>query len=122
MSWQVQLTVPWELGPAGTETVTVIRTDPANHEVMLKREGSGEGFFDGDKKQMKVKKDGKEFTVDVMPGTTHWVGYSVFREGLTVSDELLETRSLTISSKDFGTSTISERQFTLLNQAPPELL
>jgi hypothetical protein len=122
MSWQVQLTVPWELGPVGMETVTVIRTDPANHEVMLKREGSGEGFFDDDEKQMKVKKDGKEFTVDVTPGTTHWVGYSVFREGLTVSDELLETRSLTISSKDFGTSTISERQFTLLNQAPSELL
>jgi hypothetical protein len=122
MSWKVDLTEPWELGPVGTETVTVIRTDPANHEVMLRREGSGEGFFEGDKKQITVKKDGKEYTVDVTPGTTHWIGYTVFREGLTVSDEMLETRSLTISSKDFGTSTVNERQFTLLNQAPEELL
>jgi hypothetical protein len=122
MSWKVDLNVPWELGPAGTETVTVIRTDPANHEVMLKREGTGEGFFAGDSKQITVKTGGKEYTVDVDRGTAHWVGYTVFREGLTVSDELLETRQLTISSKDFGTSTINERQFTLLNQAPAELL
>jgi hypothetical protein len=122
MNWKVDLNVPWELGPAGAETITVIRADPANHEVMLKREGSGEGFFSADNKQITVKKNGKEYTVDVTPGTTHWVGYTVFREGLTVSDELLETRLLTISSKDFGTSTINERQFTLLNQAPAELL
>src|ERR1700683_566377 len=124
MSWKVQLSVPWELGPAGTETVTVMRVDPVNHEVMLKREGSGEGSFqdDYDPKQIAVKKDGKEYKVDVVPGTTHWVGFSVFQEGLTVSDELLEARSLTVSAKEFGTSTISERQFTLLNQAPSELL
>jgi len=122
MSWQVELPVPWELGPAGTETITVIRVDPANHEVMLKREGNGEGLMDGGTKQMKVKKDGKEYTVDITPGTAHWVGFTVFREGLTVSDETLETRALTVSSKDFGTSTINERQYTLLNQAPPDLL
>ena len=122
MTWKVEMTVPWELGPPGIETVTVIRVDPINHEVMLKREGSGEGFFAGDNKQITVKKGGKEYSVDVTPGTTHWVGYTVFREGLTVSDELLETRTLTVSSKDFGTSTINERQFTLLNQTPPDLL
>jgi hypothetical protein len=122
MSWKVEMTVPWELGPPGTQTVTVMRVDPVNHEVMLKREGSGEGFFAGDNKQITVKKSGKEYTVDVTPGTAHWVGYTVFREGLTVSDEMLETRALTVSSKDFGTSTINERQFTLLNQAPPDLL
>jgi hypothetical protein len=122
MSWKVELPVAWELGPAGSETITVIRVDPANHEVMLKREGSGEGLMDGGPNQMKVKKDGKEYTVDIAPGTAHWVGFTVFREGLTVSDETLETRALTVSSKDFGTSTINERQFTLLNQAPPDLL
>lgn len=121
-SWKVELPVPWELGPAGTETITVIRVDPANHEVMLKREGNGEGLADGEAKQMKVKKDGKEYTVDLTPGTTHWVGFTVFREGLTVSDEVLVTRISTISSKEFGTSTINERMFTLLNQAPPDLL
>ncbi len=122
MSWKVELPVPWELGPAGTETVTVIQIDPANHEVMLKREGNGEGLMDGETKQMKVKRDGKEYTVDLTPGTTHWVGFTVFREGLTVSDEVLVTRVSTVSSKEFGTSTINERAFTLLNQAPPDLL
>jgi hypothetical protein len=122
MSWKVELPTPWELGPAGTETVTVIRVDPVNHEVMLKREGAGEGLMDGGSNQMKVKKDGKEYAVDVTPATAHWVGYAVFREGVTVSDELLETRALTVSSKDFGTSTINERQFTLLNESPAELL
>jgi hypothetical protein len=122
MSWKVELPVPWEIGPTGTETVTVIRVDPANHEVMLKREGSGEGPWDGESKQMNVKRDGKEYTVDLTPGTTHWVGFTVFREGLTVSDETLATRTSTISSKEFGTSTINERAFTLLNQSPPDLL
>jgi hypothetical protein len=122
MTWKVELKVPWELGPPGTQTVTVMRVDPLNHEVMLKREGTGDGSFAGDPKQMTVKKAGKEYTVDVTPGTAHWIGYTVFREGLTVSDEMLVTRPLTVTSKDFGTSTINERQFTLLTQSPPDLL
>jgi hypothetical protein len=121
-SWKVELPVPWELGPPGTETVTVIQVDPINHQVMLRREGSGEGFFADEPKQMKVNKDGKEYIVDVTPGPTHWIGYTVFREGLTVSDEMMETRQLTISSKELERTTITERQFTLLNQAPANLI
>jgi len=41
------------------------------------------------------------------------------REG---SGELLETRLLTISSTDFGSAQITERQFTLRNEAPAELM
>ena len=122
VSWETRLEIPWELGPAGMQTVTVLRMDPANHEIALKREGSGEGFFRGDQKQMTVKKNGKEYTVDVTPGTAHWVGITVFSNGLTVSDEMLETRSLTVSSKDFGSAILTERQFTLLNQAAGDLL
>jgi len=122
VSWETRLETPWELGPAGMQTVTVLRMDAANHEITLKREGSGEGFFQGDQKQMTVKRNGKEYTVDVTPGTTHWVGITVFSNGLTVSDELLETRSLTMSSKDFGSASLTERQFTLLNQAAGDLL
>jgi len=122
VSWKVVMPVAWELGPAATQTVTVIRVDPANGTVTLKREGSGDGPFADDEKQMTVKKDGKVFTVDVVPGTAHWVGYTVFQRGVTMSDELLETRPLTVSSKEFGTATINERQFTLLNHSPAELL
>jgi hypothetical protein len=122
MTWKVELPVPWELGPPGTQLISVVQTDSANHEVMLKREGSGDGVFANDQKQIKVKKDGKEYTVDVTPGLAHWVGYTIFQNGITVSDELVVTRSLKISSKEFGSADISERQFTLLNLAPPDLL
>jgi hypothetical protein len=114
--------VAWELGPAATQTVTVVKVDPSNGAVTLKREGNGDGTFADDPKQIKVRRDGKEYTVDVAPGTAHWVGYTVFQHGVTMSDELLETRNMTLSSKDFGTATIEERQFTLLNQSPAELL
>ena len=121
-TWNLSLDAPWELGPPGRQTITVLSLDAKNHEVTLKREGSGTGWFDDDRHQMKVKCDGKEYEVDITPGETHWTGISVFREGITISDEIIETRKLTISSKEFGTATINERQFTILDQCPPELL
>jgi hypothetical protein len=122
MSWKVTLATPWELGPTGVQTVTVMSTDPENGVVTLKREGSGTGAFEDDPKEIKIKQHGKEYTVAVAPGATHWVGFTVFRRGLTVSDELLETRLLTISSAEFGSAQITERQFTLLNEAPAQLM
>jgi len=121
-TWNVQLSKEWELGPPGDQTVTVVAVDPGHRQVTLKREGSGSGWFKNDQHQMKITRGGKEYTVAITPGEAHWVGFSSFREGVTVSDELLETRTLTISSKEFGTATITERQFTILNQAPTELL
>jgi len=35
---------------------------------------------------------------------------------------LLETRSLTVSSDAFGQAVVSERQFTLLDQSPADLI
>jgi hypothetical protein len=122
MSWKVTLAMPWELGPAGIQTVTVMSTDPVNEVVTLKREGSGAGLFADDPKEIKIKQHGKEYTVAVAPGVAHWVGFTVFRRGLTVSDELLETRPLIISSAEFGRAEITERQFTLLNEAPAQLM
>jgi hypothetical protein len=121
MTWKAELPAPWELGPPGTQLISVVQTDSANHEVMPKREGSGDGAFANDQKRIKVKKDGKGHTVDVTPGSAHWVGYTIFQNGITVSDELAVTRSFKISSKEFGSADISERQFTLLNLAPPDL-
>lgn len=45
MSWQVPIAEPWELGPAGEQTVTVLSIDSAEHSVTLKREGSGDGWI-----------------------------------------------------------------------------
>jgi WD40-like Beta Propeller Repeat len=122
MSWQVNMPTAWELGPAAMQTVTVLRVDPTNAIVILKREGHGDGPIADDPKQIKVKRGGKEFTVDVVAGPAQWSGFGVFQRGITVSDELLQTRDLRVSSKEFGSATITERQYTLLNQAPADLL
>jgi hypothetical protein len=122
MSWTVSIAEPWELGPPGEQTVTVIETDPANHSVTLKREGSGEGFFAGDRKQIQVSKGGQNYLVDVNPGRSHWVGYTRFREGIVISDELLVERPVTLSSRDLvntlGNLPAQERQYILLNATP----
>jgi hypothetical protein len=117
-TWQVAIKDPWELGPPATQTITVVSTDPANHEITLKREGSGDGWYDSDSKQLKVKKDGKEYTVDVSPGTSHWLGYTTFHQGIVKNDELLVERDVTLSAADFPKLTGKERQYILLNAAP----
>jgi hypothetical protein len=118
MSWTVSIADPWELGPPGEQTVTVIETDPANHALTLKREGAGEGFFAGDHKQIQVSKGGQNYQVDVSPGRSHWVGYTRFREGIVISDELLVERPVILSSKDLVNLPAQERQYILLNATP----
>jgi hypothetical protein len=118
MSWNVAIAEPWELGPPGQQTVTVIEVDPAGHSVTLKREGSGDGYCADDKKQIQVSKDGKSYLVDVAPGRSHWVGYTRFREGVVISDELLVERPVTLTSKELGSLLARERQYILLNASP----
>ncbi|HEY6305854.1 MAG TPA: hypothetical protein VI488_05255 [Candidatus Angelobacter sp.] len=118
MSWNVAIAEPWELGPPGQQTVTVIDVDPAGHSVTLKREGSGDGYFADDKKQIQVSKDGKSYLVDVAPGRSHWVGYTRFREGVVISDELVVERPVTLTSKELGSLPALERQYILLNASP----
>ena len=117
-TWDITISEPWELGPAGTETVTVVSLDPGSHTVTLKREGSGGGYFDRDQKQIKLQKDGKTFTVDVDPGLSHWIGYTIFQQGIVVSDELLVERPVTLHSTETGMIPAKERQYILLNAMP----
>jgi hypothetical protein len=119
MSWTVSITEPWELGPPGEQIVTVVETDPANHSITLKREGAGEGFFAGDRKQIQVSKGGQNYQVDVSPGRSHWVGYTRFREGIVISDELLVERPVTLTSRELVNAVpAQERQYILLNATP----
>lgn len=119
ISWEVAIAEPWELGPGESkETVTVLAVDAANHSVTLQREGSGEGPFDNDDKQVHLTKDGKSYVADMNPGRSHWKGYTTFREGIVISDELLVERPVTFSSKDLGSLNGSERVFILLNARP----
>jgi hypothetical protein len=117
-SWDVVIAEPWELGPAGKETVTVLALDVAEHSVTLQREGSGEGFFDNDSKQVHLTKDGKSYVADVSPGRSRWRGYTTFREGIVMSDELLVERPVTLTSKELGSIAGTERQYILLNAMP----
>jgi hypothetical protein len=57
-TWNVTLAKPWELGPAGSQTVTVVSIDKANGIVVLKREGEGLGSYEGSRDTVTVKKDG----------------------------------------------------------------
>lgn len=118
-NWEVSIQEPWELGPAGKETVTVLLVDPKNHSVTLKREGTGEGFFADEATQIHITKAGKSYLVDVAPGKAHWIGYTTFREGVVISDELLVDRSVTLSSKELASITTSQREYILLNAMPP---
>lgn len=117
-TWDVAIQYPWELGPPGKQTVTVMETDAASHSLTLKREGSGEGYFAGERKQIQVSKGGKNYTVDVTPGHAHWIGYARFREGVVISDELLVDRQVTLVSQELGSLLAEERQFILLNASP----
>ena len=118
LQWQVSIAAPWELGPAGTETVTVQFIDPANHIVALQREGSGDGFFEGDTKQVHLTKDGKTYLADLTPARAHWLGSTVFRNGIILSDELTVERNVTLSSQEIGAVAGSEREYVLLNAMP----
>jgi len=118
VTWVVQFDRPWELGTTGKQSVTVLSADAATGMVLLKREGSGEGYFEGDLKELSITRAGKTYKVANHPGPSHWVGQTLFRRGLVISDELLVERSVTLSAPDLGVLPGTERQFILLNAAP----
>ena len=117
-SWEVPIPDAWELGPPGKQTVAVILADPTNHSIVLRREGQGEGFFADDKTEIPVTKGGKTYTAQVVPGEPPWVGYTTFREGVVISDELLVERPLTLISADLEKTPASEREYIFLNAMP----
>lgn len=121
-SWEVAITVPWELGPAGKQTVTVVSIDPSNDAITLEREGEGEGDAVNEIKKLPLVRDKKTYTVEVVAGRAKWSGYTTFRHGLILSDVLFVERPITIKSQELGQSSGIERQYILLNSAPPNPL
>jgi hypothetical protein len=121
-SWVVAIAVPWELGPAGKQTVTVVSIDPSNDSITLEREGEGEGDAVKEIKKVSLVKDKKSYTVEVTAGRAKWCGYTTFRHGVILSDELYVERPVTVASEEFGQSRGTERQYILLNSAPPKSL
>jgi len=119
-SWQMDLTQPWELGGIGKQTVTVTAIDERHNTITLKREGSSEGYFDNDLKQIEVTtKDTKKVKMNLTPGTSHWTGYTTFQNGIVLSDELLVTRPVTLATDSLH-FTGNQREYILLNAMPAD--
>jgi hypothetical protein len=114
-SWEVSIDQPWELGGTGRQRVEVIDVDPVTHLIRLKREGDGQGAFADDQPEMEIVSKGQRLRVKVTFGKNHWVGYTTFKNGIVISDELVVTRPLTLTH-DAQQFAASQRQYILLNQ------
>lgn len=120
ITWQVDVKPAWELGGAnGREQVTVVSVDAARGAVVLMREGTAEGLFgEGESTQRQLTRSGQTETLDLIPGESHWKGYTTIVKGVIFSDELLVTRDSTLRSKSGAQVRATERWIMLLNAAP----
>jgi hypothetical protein len=119
MSWKVEIQPAWELGgKSGIETVTVVRIDPLTNSATLMREGTAEGFFDGESNTVELSRNGQAESFEVTPGTAHWKGYTTFVKGVVFNDELLVTRTDVLHGKDGKTLKSDTRRIMLLNASP----
>jgi hypothetical protein len=121
-SWDVAIPDPWEIGPAGTEQVRVLRVDPGNGSITLLRTGRGEGMSSDDQSREKRAKPmqitttaRKTVTVSVIPGKASWSGYTTIRRGVIVSDVIMVQRHVTLVSASGEKFEGEQRSYTLLN-------
>ncbi|HVI43414.1 MAG TPA: hypothetical protein VM802_01025 [Chitinophaga sp.] len=117
MSWEVNITQPWELGGAGKQHVQVLDADPTAKIIRLKREGDGEGFFADDQQAIEMVKDGKKMRAKVIPGKHHWTGYTIFKNGIVLSDELMVERPVILETDNLRIAA-TQRQYIMLNLRP----
>jgi hypothetical protein len=115
-TWSVDLKEPWEMGPAGTETVRVTALDAAHDTITLQRDGSGEGPSSTEIKHpvsIKFKHNGVDTAIPVTVGKSTWHGEVVLKDGIVVRDSITVKTNLrlsqagTVSARD-ETQTISE--------------
>lgn len=121
-TWTVTIPKPWEIGPAGTERVRVVRIDPLNNVITLIRNGSGDGPSSDDLADQQsgapiqiTVADGKTIGVSLIPGKSTWSGYTTICKGVIVGDEIMVQRHVTLVSKDGETFEAEQRSYTLLN-------
>jgi hypothetical protein len=120
-SWTADIAKPWEIGPKGTERVTVVRLDKDAHLVTLKREGEGDGPSSDDVQsngKRNIVVGGKTVAVTIAPGHTHWEGFTTIAQGITVSDEIIARRHVTLTADTGDKYEGEERVYTLLIGAP----
>jgi hypothetical protein len=122
MTWDVAIPAPWEIGPAGTEQVRVLRIDPRNAVVTLSRTGHGAGLSSDDQSREKRGRPmqitttaGNTIQVSVIPGKASWTGYTTIRRGVIVSDVIMVRRQVTLVSRSGDRFEGEQRSYTLLN-------
>jgi hypothetical protein len=120
MTWKVNIKPAWELGGEnGTEQVTVVSVEAARDTVVLMREGTAEGSFgEGESTQRQLTRGGQTESLDLVPGKSHWKGYTTIVRGVIFSDELLVTRDSMLRTKSGDQVHATERWIMLLNAAP----
>jgi len=118
VTWKVNIPRAWELGPRGTETVTVIAVDARSGLITLEREGAGVGYAANEPSQVTLMRMGQAIAFAVEPGEAHWTGYTTFKQGVVFSDELFVERNDVLRSADTGPVKAIRRRYVLLNAAP----
>lgn len=119
-TWSVEIPQTWELGPAGTQKITVLAIDPRASSVTLQRDGSGTGpalddtphafTYNGEKIQGTIAPDG--------PAT--WHGVSTFTNGVVASDSIVVTRNVWVTLANGTKVAARERLYTLVVAAPAD--
>jgi len=120
MTWKVNIKPAWELGGEnGTEQVTVVSVEAATDTVVLMRDGRADGLFgEGESTQRQLTRGGQTESLDLIPGKSHWKGYTTIVKGVIFSDELLVTRDSILRTKSGDQVRATERWIMVLNAAP----
>jgi hypothetical protein len=116
-TWTVSVSEPWEIGPAGSETVRVVSLDPAEGIVTLEREGSGTGKSQDDEHKLSITVKGNKLEATVVAGPSTWSGRTTIQHGLILNDEILIRRPVTLHTQA-GDFAGEETEYTLLNLMP----
>jgi hypothetical protein len=117
-TWDVKVKTSWEIGPPGTEKVSVVRLDPGLGQVTLVRRGHGAGRSSDDAVLgvFVVVSHGHAFRVKLKPGAATWEGRATFIRGVTVADEIMLTRPVELTSVSGRVFHGSERIYTIFTE------
>ena len=119
-TWNVTIPQSWELGPAGTQKVSVLAFDPLTRSVTLQRDGSGSGPALDDTPHA-FTYDGQTIKGTVAPdGPATWHGISTFASGIVTSDSIVVRRKVLVTLANGKTIAAHERLYTLVVAAPAD--
>jgi hypothetical protein len=118
-SWKARIDAPWEIGPPGTEEITVLRLDPARGLITLVRRGNGAGLSSDDirRRAFTIVSHGRSIKVKLSPGPATWNGRATFLRGVTVADEIMLIRPVELVSDSGEKFSAEERIYTIFVEA-----